>query len=428
MASGKGPWIGVKVEDEAELPRVATGPVSYALFAQKAKVADGLAAPIAADQLADGAGTSAKVGFAYAGSASKGGLAQEALKAKSAELASAALKAEESKAANIAYKLECTGCVLADMVEKGAPAKWVTAGTLHKVSISGKFSDLDGGPDLKPYARVDAAQAFAEPQTFAKGLALAGNADFAKQQALLFRVHNSHGAAAVCDAAMEGGIYYDTKQKRFFGCNGKSWVAFTAGVNSQGNPAASCLALLQSGEGKVSGLYWLQPPKAAAPKQIWCEQEKAGGAWSDLRAACSKNNNDLSEQAFGLVPGFTKANGNWKLLGAANNGKAYPVDKNTNSQGNIKIWVDNELNTENSGHYLCATYNGGSNGTTQLSMCYKYFLNNDDSQDMGDSIVAISFGSQKGDNDGWSVGFAGECGPMGGEALLDKGTVSYWIR
>ena len=116
------------------------------------------------------------------------------------------------------------------------------------------------------------------------------------------------------------------------------------------------------------------------------------------------------------------------MLGSAANGKSYVVDKTKNSQGNTTIWVDDELNTENSNHYLCDTANGNApNGTSQFSLCYTDFLNNDNKQDMGDSIVAIAFGTIKGD-DGWSAGFTGECGPMGGNVLLDAGTFSYWVR
>ena len=221
---------------------------------------------------------------------------------------------------------------------------------------------------------------------------LGGDLDFAKQQALFVRIHNAAKAPATCDASLEGGLYYDTTLKQFFGCNGSKWRAFTAGMNSQANPAASCLAVLQSGEGKVSGLYWLKPPKAAAARQVYCDQTSAGGGWAlvlhvynhtgmsenkftaavghnrftdanwnlvggnlvvgagaaspgpgkttgavdiaffegcwtDLRAACSQKTGDLTEQAFGVVTGFTIANGNAKLLGAATNGKSYSTDK-----------------------------------------------------------------------------------------------------
>ncbi len=60
-------------------------------------------------------------------------------------------------------------------------------------------------------------------------------------------------------------------------------------------------------------------------------------------------------------------------------------------------------------------------------MCYTDFLNNDNNKDMGDSIVALAFGSTRG-SDSWSVGFSGECGPMGSAYLKDTGTFSIWVR
>ena len=55
------------------------------------------------------------------------------------------------------------------------------------------------------------------------------------------------------------------------------------------------------------------------------------------------------------------------------------------------------------------------------------FLSNDNSQDYGDSIVGVSFGTQYG-SDGWSTGFSAECGNMGTGYLADQGTFWIWIR
>jgi len=444
--------------------------------------------------------TSEKVGFTYAGSDAKGGAATTALYATSAGDAKTALASDAAKTASsadsakLALALDCTGCVTAAMLAASVPDDLGLAKTaaLHKVALSGEYADLKGGPDLSPFAKLSDANMFAKAQTFSAGYALGGDALFNKQQAKLLRVDNSDGAPATCDAAMEGGLYYDVKKKRFFGCNGASWLAISAGSNSQDNPSTTCKALLASGEGKTSGLYWLQPVAGGPVFQAWCEQTKAGGgwtlvlhvhghtgmtenkfiaavghnrftdaswnlsggaivtggnakapqpgqvtgalnialfdkAWTDVRMACSQSTGDLTEQAYGIVPAFSTANGNFKLLGAAASGKSYTVDKTTNSQGNTSIWVDNELDTQNGGHYLCDTTNTGPNGTSQFSLCYTDFLNNDNSSDMGDAVVALAFGASYGD-DGWSAGFTGECGPMGGNALLDAGTYSIWVR
>ena len=148
--------------------------------------------------------------------------------------------------------------------------------------------------------------------------------------------------------------------------------------------------------------------------------------WTDLRMACNQSTGELSEQAYGVLTGFTTANGNYKLLGAAGNGTAYNANPSTNSAGNSTIWMDNETDSQNSGHYLCDTANSGP-GTTQFSMCYTNFLNNNNDQDMGDTIVGIAFGHSFG-NDSWSSGFSGECGNMGSGYLGDAGTFSIWVR
>ena len=303
-------------------------------------------------------------------------------------------------------------------------------------------------------------------------------------------VPNLKASAATCDAAHRGAIYYDVDANVFKGCNGQNWEAFTSGVNSQDNAAKSCAELLKNGKTQ-SGLYWLAPNGGKARQVYCDQQTNGGGwalvfhvydhngmsnnkfisaighdrftdatwqliggnivkdaaaqspaplkvngaldiawfkgQWDDLRMTCNKSSNNAAVQAYGVIDGYATANGNHKLLGAAANGKSYSVNKSLNSQGNTTIWVDNETDGVNSGHYLCDTANGGSNGTTQFGLCYTNFLNNDNSKDMGDSIVAVAFGSNQGD-DGWSKGFSGECGPMGSAFLSDKGTFSIWVR
>ena len=511
FASGQTLHVGLTVSNDPELPRQPLRRVPAAAFATAAATAQDLQcsgcvgsddvakAAITGEKIAGGAVGANHVSFNWAAADGPGGSANFALaantakQAENAKNAESALFAEEANSAKLAAGLKCTGCVVAAQLAGTVPADWVAAGKLAQVATSGKYADLTGGPDLSPFGNLGKAQTWADVQTFGKGAVSNGDLDFTKHQALLMRMHNSAGQPAACDSAMEGAIYYDTKTKRFYGCNGVAWLGFTAGVNYKDNPAASCLALLQDSSGSKSGLYWLKPAKASAARQIYCEQEKNGGGWAlvlhvfthagmgknkfkaavgnlkftdadwnlsggnivvganalapqpgvvtgavnigffdggwnDLRAACSQTTGNLAEQAYGQINGFTAANGNYKLLGAAANGKSYSVGAGSNSAGNTTIWVDNETNSQNGGHYLCDTTNDGADGTTQLSMCYTDFLNNNNSQDMGDSIVAISFGSMGTEAGDWSVGFSGECGPMGSGFLGDSGTFSYWVR
>ena len=151
------------------------------------------------------------------------------------------------------------------------------------------------------------------------------------------------------------------------------------------------------------------------------------GLWTDVRMTCNQASNNSEVQHYAQVNDYTTINGNFRLLGAATNGISYDTDATLNSMSLTTIWHDNELNTINSGHYLCDYTNSGGNGTTQFSFCYTDFLHCDNNCDPGDSITAIGFGTTYG-SDSWSRGFTGECGAMGFSALLDQGTFSIWIR
>ena len=501
-------WLGVQVDADPELPRVHLASTAFALHATSSQLAEGLSKLITGKQIAPGTINASHAGFTFAGSKTKGGPADKALaadsatnatnaqnaqvaeNAKTAEQAKHALKADEATNAAWAGGLKCTGCVAVANLSKTIGADLVTAKQLHKVALSGKFADLSGGPDLSGVGLLNKANTWTEPQGFAKGLSIGADSNFNRFQAKLMRVHNNAGAPAKCDAKMVGGLYFDTKTKRFYGCDGSAWQAFTASQNDQASPAASCLELLGNGKTK-DGLYWVAGVGGQS-RQVWCDQTRAGGGWmltlhvfshtgmsnnkfiaatghhnftdafwqlkdakiitgaqaaspqpgkvtgaldiamfkgkfDDLRMSCSKNSGDLNEQAYGVIKGFATTNGNHKLLGAAANGKSYTVDKGLNSSGNTTIWVDNETDGINSGHYTCDTATKGSNGTSQFSLCYTDFLNNNNSKDHGDSIVAIAFGHVKGD-DSWSKGFSGECGNMGTAFLADKGTFSIYVR
>ena len=151
------------------------------------------------------------------------------------------------------------------------------------------------------------------------------------------------------------------------------------------------------------------------------------GLWTDVRMACNTSSLASTEQHYVQVDDYTTLNGNYQLLGATANGTSYTVDSSLNSYQLSTIWHDNETNTVNSGHYLCDYTNTGPDGTSQFGFCYTDFLNNDNTQDYGDSIVSLGFGHVLGD-DIFSNGFTGECGDMGTSALNNEGTFWIWIR
>ena len=107
-------WLETKVAAEPPLPRRPLLPTGYAYHARTAGAALSLACSgcvgastiaagsIGTTQLADGAVTSGKAGFNYAGSSTKGGPATTALHANTADAADTATTASD---------LQCSGCV-----------------------------------------------------------------------------------------------------------------------------------------------------------------------------------------------------------------------------------------------------------------------------------------------------------------------------
>ncbi|MSP93431.1 MAG: hypothetical protein EXR79_16830, partial [Myxococcales bacterium] len=110
LTSGKPLWLGVQVASDPELDRVPLTSVARAYHAQ---VAGGLACSGCVDTVAlgDNSVTPAKVGFTYAGSDAKGGIATSAKFAESAQFAKVAEAASKAAQADEAASLSCTGCV-----------------------------------------------------------------------------------------------------------------------------------------------------------------------------------------------------------------------------------------------------------------------------------------------------------------------------
>jgi large repetitive protein len=263
------------------------------------------------------------------------------------------------------------------------------------------------------------------------------------------------------------------------------------GLTGQECPAADCLGILEADASSPTGSYWIDPDGSGAV-EVTCDMDTDGGGWTpvlhlydigalakadfdalfghlrftdedwsysaadgmnagnsslvtltgqgaldisrfddmweDVRMGCSSSSNDSAVQHHAQIDGYTITNGNNLLLGAADNGNSYSVPSDSNSFGNTTIWHDNEIDSENSGHYICdVTSNNTSSGTTQFSFCYTDFLNNNNSVEMGDSIVGIAFGYNYTETD-WSSGFSAECGDMDSGYLSDSGTFWIWIR
>jgi len=305
--SGKASFVGVTVGGDPELPRVLLRPTAYAVHATVAGdvsctacigAGEIGAAAIGSEQIQSGAVQSAHVDFTYAGSDAKGGAATTALYATSAGAADLAKMADAAKQADAAtladaaktatladlaslaktaQALECTGCVTAAMLAASVSDDLglVKKTDLSLVATSGKYSDLVGGPDLTPYARLGDANSWLKTQTFG------ADTDFSAKQALRFRLQNSDTDPVPCNAGALGVMYLNTKQNRVFVCNGTAYTQLGGAliaVGTQSNPGKSCKDVYAAGSSTGSGAYWLT--QGGKTFQAWCDMATDGGGWT----------------------------------------------------------------------------------------------------------------------------------------------------
>lgn len=295
-------WIGITVGSNPELPRVAIRDTPLAIHARFAGSAAGLQCSgcIVTDHVADGAVTGAKlatgavdakhVAFSYAGSDSKGGSAVHAKfadGAKTADVAKSADKAvsaDEAAFAKAAGKLQCTGCVGIDQIHAGLVADLVAKKQLAVVAVSGKYADLQGGPDLSGLAQLAKPNTWTAAQAFDGGVSFGGAVQFAQQQAQLFRFQNADKHPVVCDPKAAGMVYFNHVSLDLYLCTGKQWQTFARfGVGSaQDNPAKSCKALLAADASTPDGVYWLDGDGSGSepPFQGLCDMKTDGGGWT----------------------------------------------------------------------------------------------------------------------------------------------------
>jgi hypothetical protein len=325
LLAGKPLWLGVQVGGDDELPRVA---LQGAPKAWHATVAAGLDC--------SGCIQGAHVGFAYAGSQSKGGPADEALHAKNADMADTAKTAESAKVADaakaaevaakaesaaIASVLQCTGCV--------------TLQHLHQDVANGFVSTKGGTIDGK--------------LTVAKGLALGSSVIEGG------RFEAGDVAKTACAPEHLGRMLVDGASKRLYFCDGgkfrkllwctgecKAQVLVPCGqpiVDDCGDPgqctgkgtlcapgevcgngkcaalgespesaAASCKALLDAKPGTPDGSYWIEGAGGQAPAKLPCDMKNGG--WTRVAY------DDFEQSAGGWNPGPITTCGAWgKILG-----------------------------------------------------------------------------------------------------------------
>ncbi len=203
------------------------------------------------------------------------------------------------------------------------------------------------------------------------------------------------------------------------GCAAFKTTGCTTPVGTEANPATSCLAIQQAGDGKGDGLYWLKPKDVAF--QVFCDMTTDGGGWTlvntkvssafvawsaKFAAACgvSKSDDCASKIADGLAwtqamwrfataadprvvweksahAGFAAylqgASGNdsptfggfSKVVGGKTTGPAtvaslhfYPANGISESHGGTDAWLDIWSTVDGTNGYLDNEGNGALNG------------------------------------------------------------------
>ena len=311
FAGGKPTWVGITVAGDPELPRQPLLRVPSAVHSMIAAQAQDLQcsgcvgsediakASITGEKIALGAVGANHVSFNWAGSDSAGGpatfalganTAKQADAAKFADSASVAEEAVSAKTANVSKNLQCTGCVAATALADSVMADLVSAGKLAKVATSGKYADLQGGPDLTGYGALANPNKWAKSQDFAGGGSLGAALDFAGNEAKMLRLQNLDKDPAPCEAKSIGMIYYNTSQSTLMVCNGKQFSAFAYAIplgSDAKAPGQTCQQILEKSDSKTNGLYWIDPNGGsnADAFQAYCDMTTDGGGWTRMMSA-----------------------------------------------------------------------------------------------------------------------------------------------
>ena len=329
LLAGSPLWVGIQVGGDPELERMPLRALPLAWHARQAgKLA--CSACVTGAMLADATVTDAKLAFTYAGSQSKGGPADEALHATTADEAKEAAHAEaadiakeadhaaaaddakhagtadQATAADEALGLNCTGCVSPNALSAATKAGFVAA---SGGTVAGDL-DVQGTLSAKTVKASDTSEL--------------GNASLATARFLALDI-----SEAVCDAANRGQLAFDDKTGRMHLCDGKAFIRLAVcsdtckppatvpcgqpvptgcgdlgacsgkgalcasgsmctdtGCKAYGKdatvPGMSCKDILTKTVGANTGSYWLDPDGSggAAAFETWCDMETDGGGWT----------------------------------------------------------------------------------------------------------------------------------------------------
>ncbi|XP_078358649.1 uncharacterized protein LOC144643318 [Oculina patagonica] len=135
-------------------------------------------------------------------------------------------------------------------------------------------------------------------------------------------------------------------------------------LGTKENPAPNAQAILDAGDSKGSGMYWIQPPGETAPAQTYCDMSYAGGAWMLA--------------SYGYVH-TTRTNANNKAIPNMNNpfGYAWLPTQRSSSNGMINL-PHGAVKMANNARYMimAAGNNPATGGINKYAYVYRIYLKN----------------------------------------------------
>ncbi|XP_078358073.1 uncharacterized protein LOC144642848 [Oculina patagonica] len=87
-----------------------------------------------------------------------------------------------------------------------------------------------------------------------------------------------------CSLHTAGTVRYNTSQNALQLCNGRAWLPLVTALRGHvaNNPGRHCLEILNSGQSRGSGLYWIDPNGGSTDDsfQAFCDMDTEHGGWT----------------------------------------------------------------------------------------------------------------------------------------------------